>query len=490
MSLGPWLRAGARTLLLRPPRTVALQADPATVAMLLALMLGIVIGVQRLAIDGPASFDFTAIQGGWLNTLLALGTCWVVVRSRDAVGPLPDRPPIATLFALLLAQQLLLSALMGLVYAATVFWLPMLVSVDINALLDTAWMVLLLWFVLATLVLLWREASHRLAGRGAVVAYVMLSVALQVAAPEAPFWIESSESSAGSAAHGIAQTQDTQDNSDDGANAESANAPAPVALSQELLEAQARTLPAAFDALAPGRPGVVDLYAITFAPYADEDVFSREATLVTELMRSRFDARQRVLQLQNHARSAAELPWATPLNLQRTIQRMAAVMNRDEDILFIHLTSHGARDGQLAASFEPLAIDSVTPQQLNDWLAEAGVRYRVISISACYSGSWIAPLAGSGALVMTAADADHTSYGCGSKSELTFFGRAMYDEQLRHTRSFEDAFAAVRPLIAQREKEAGKTDGYSNPQIAVGAAIRGPLLSLQQRLDALPTPSR
>ena len=233
----------------------------------------------------------------------------------------------------------------------------------------------------------------------------------------------------------------------------------------------------------PGRPGVVELYAITFAPYADEDVFSNEATLVTELMRSRFDARQRVVQLQNHARSVAELPWATPLNLHRTIQRMAAVMNRDEDILFIHLTSHGARDGQLAASFDPLEVDSVTPQQLNTWLTEAGVRYRVISISACFSGSWIAPLSGPGALVMTAADADHTSYGCGSLSPLTFFGRAMYDEQLRHTHSFEAAFAAVLPVIAQREKEAGKTDGYSNPQIAVGAAIRAPLASLQQRLD-------
>jgi hypothetical protein len=86
---------------------------------------------------------------------------------------------------------------------------------------------------------------------------------------------------------------------------------------------------------------------------------------------------------------------------------------------------------------------------------------------------------------MTAADALHTSYGCGRKSELTFFGRAMYDEQLRHTHSFEAAHAAVRPLIDQREREAGKTDGYSNPQISVGAAIRGPLLSLEQRLDAM-----
>jgi hypothetical protein len=84
---------------------------------------------------------------------------------------------------------------------------------------------------------------------------------------------------------------------------------------------------------------------------------------------------------------------------------------------------------------------------------------------------------------MTAADAEHTSYGCGSKSELTFFGRAMYDEQLRNnTLSFEDAYQASRKIIQQREIEAGKDDGFSNPQIRTGARIRDRLLMLQENL--------
>ena len=85
---------------------------------------------------------------------------------------------------------------------------------------------------------------------------------------------------------------------------------------------------------------------------------------------------------------------------------------------------------------------------------------------------------------MTAADADHTSYGCGSKSTLTFFGQAMYDEQLRHTWSFEQAHAAARKIIDQREREAGKDDGYSNPQISVGPRIRERLKALEARLAA------
>ncbi len=103
MSLGPWLREGARTLCFRPPRTAGLQARPSTVATLLALLLGIVIGVQRLAIDGPARFDLAAIHNGWLSTLLALGTCWIIARSRSVSGLSPDAPNVATLFSLLLA---------------------------------------------------------------------------------------------------------------------------------------------------------------------------------------------------------------------------------------------------------------------------------------------------------------------------------------------------------------------------------------------------
>jgi hypothetical protein len=121
-------------------------------------------------------------------------------------------------------------------------------------------------------------------------------------------------------------------------------------------------------------------------------------------------------------------------------------------------------------------------------LDEAGVRHRVIAISACYSGGWVGPLESDSTLVMTAADKDHTSYGCGKRSELTFFGRALFDEQLRNTRSFEQAFAAAVPVIRQREEDARKADGFSNPQISVGAKIRPVLDELAQRLDAVPRP--
>jgi hypothetical protein len=160
-------------------------------------------------------------------------------------------------------------------------------------------------------------------------------------------------------------------------------------------------------------------------------------------------------------------------------------MDRDNDLLVVYLTSHGASDYRLAASHPPLQVEPVSPGELREALDNAGIRHRVIAVSACYSGGWIGPLGDDRSLVMTAADATHTSYGCGRLSELTFFGRAVFAEQLAgKTRSFEAAFRAAVPLIAQREKDAGKDDGFSNPQISVGAQIQPVLRALEQRLDA------
>jgi hypothetical protein len=418
--------------------------------------VGLVLLLQRLGIEGPAHFYWQAIASGWLTTVLLLWACWLVARSRAG------EPGAATLFAVLLVQQIIISIPLWGLYML----LPHLPGLPTGS---QAWLQGVLpfavvgWVALAGVVLLLRQAAP-----GGVRVAVLLSFALaagvDLVAPPMQFWFPDSRAASASAAAAMDEKR--------------------LHVTQEVLEKQSGVLVDTLNALQPQRPGVIDLYAITFAPFADENVFRRESKLVSDTMRVRFDAAGRGLQLVNHAETAGELPWATGLNLQRAIHRAASLMDRDEDVLFIHLTSHGAQDGQLAASFDPLEIEPVTPALLRTWLDEAGVRFRVISISACYSGSWIPLLAEPGTLVMTAADAEHTSYGCGRKSELTFFGRAMYAEQLRSTRSFELAHAVARKVIDQREKEAGKTDGYSNPQIAVGEAARAQLKRLQDWLEA------
>lgn len=452
-TLARWVGAALRSAIFLRPALAGLRIGPVGLVLLTGLLLAGGVALQRLYLPGPAQFYWEAVGTGWMATLLLVLACWMVARGvGEGLG--------AMLLALLWLQQMLISWPIWGAYLAMQRWVPGGAPQPVADALQFLPWVLVGWMALAAAVLLARHAD-RGGVRVGVVAVVVAAALASLYLPRGAYWYPDGTAAA---------TDEVEDKR--------------LHLNQEVLEAQSATVVSTLQALQPQRPGVADVYAITFAPYAGEEVFRRESRLVSELMQYRFDARGRTLSLINHADTAAELPWATGLNLRRAIQQVASLMDRDEDILFIHLTSHGARDGRLAAQFDPLEVDELTPEKLRTWLDEAGVRWRVLSVSACYSGSWLPALADPGTLTMTAADATHTSYGCGRGSELTYFGRAMYAEQLRRTRSFETAHAAAREVIAQREKDAGKTDGYSNPQIQVGEAIRPKLAELAGRLDA------
>src|SRR3546814_18531152 len=99
-------------------------------------------------------------------------------------------------------------------------------------------------------------------------------------------------------------------------------------------------------------------------------------------------------------------------------------MDRDEDLLLLYLTMHGTEDHELAVTFPPLLEEWITPPQLRAVLDDAGIRNRVVVISACYSGGFLPDLRDARTLVITAARADRASFGCGNESAATWFGRA------------------------------------------------------------------
>ena len=486
-SVWRWIVQAARSVAFMRPDWTGLRSTPALLAAVCIAELAVEILAGWSFMPGPATFHWRSLDYGWLPLVVMAWACWLALR-RPAADSDPARhaPNAASLLTMLLAQSLVFAVL------ATGFYLlvmhaggrshwPTGALTHLPAIVQFAW-------IAAAQVRLALE-STRAARATPRAALATLLVALLVLEVCLPFGYWQAGNPAATVARGAAPTTAASGaasdaESDTDADADTGPDVPMLKLSQETFEAQQRLLATQLDAIQPQRPGVVDMYAITFAPYADVDVFMRESAVVADVMQSRFDTRGRTLQLVNNLATTDRLPWATPLNLKRAIDRMAQRMDRDEDILFIHLTSHGGADGHLAAEFFPLTEDELTPQLLRRWLDDAGIRNRVISISACFSGSWITRLADDDTLVMTAADADHTSFGCGSKSTLTFFGQAMYDEQLRHTWSFEQAHAASRKLIDQRERAAGKTDGYSNPQISVGPRIRERLKALEARLAA------
>jgi len=256
-----------------------------------------------------------------------------------------------------------------------------------------------------------------------------------------------------------------------------------MSLAQEdVFYLQPQLLERALAAVAPGRKNTIDLYFVAAAGWAGQDVFMKEVNSVAKLFEDRFDAGGRTVRLINNPKSVSQSPIASVTGLQRTLARVAEAMDSDDDILFLFLTSHGSKDHRFSLEFYPMTFNELTPVVLRRLLDESGIKRRVLVVSACYSGGFIDALKDENSLIITAAAPHKNSFGCSNDADFTYFGKAYFDEALRETYSFIDAFAIAKPRIEQREKQSEYEP--SDPRIYVGERIRAPLAQLERELRA------
>ena len=144
-------------------------------------------------------------------------------------------------------------------------------------------------------------------------------------------------------------------------------------------------------------------------------------------------------------------------------------MNGESDILFLILTSHGSRDGLAVVAGR--LTETLKPSNLSEMLGRTGVRNKVVIISACYSGVFIPRLADADTLVITAADANHPSFGCEDKAKWTYFGDAFFNAALRRANNLNSAKtkSPKRDSVSKSKKENAKND---RPQIDNGSTRR------------------
>jgi len=249
----------------------------------------------------------------------------------------------------------------------------------------------------------------------------------------------------------------------------------PVASYEDLMYAQPDLLAASLARLRPQTPGKTDLYALGFAGDAEQNVFRNEVDYLPKLLAQRFGADGRVVQLIDSPQTFATVPLATRTNLYEALAGIAAKMDVNEDILLLFLTSHGSQDHQLAVVMGEMPLDQLTPEDIRDALDAAHIRWRVIVVSACFSGGFIPALRDPHTMIITAARSDRTSFGCGNDSKVTWFGKAFLTEALNQTSDFHDAYLRASAIIAGWEKRDGETP--SEPQYWAGTDI-------QQKLDA------
>lgn len=215
---------------------------------------------------------------------------------------------------------------------------------------------------------------------------------------------------------------------------------------------QGRLLDKALAAVPPSQVPI-ELYSLVVAGDGQQSVFLREADYVSNMLKVRFGAHGQVT-LVNHRDHMADRPMATRENLTRAARTLAE-RSGPEDLVFIYLTSHGSQDHQLVLDQPRLQLADLAADELASALAPLKDRDKVIVISACYSGGYIAPLKDERTLVMTAARPDRVSFGCSEEADFTYFGDALFAEALNQTDDLKQAFELARASVAERERREG-----------------------------------
>jgi hypothetical protein len=253
-------------------------------------------------------------------------------------------------------------------------------------------------------------------------------------------------------------------------------------IQEDVFYAQPKLLDTALRAIVPASGKDIQLFAVLAASFAEQDVFMKEVKYVNALMEKRFNTAGHSVMLINNVSTLASTPIASATSLGLSLKRVGEVMDKERDVLFLYLSSHGSDDHLLAVEFGAMQFNEVNPKRLRQLLDEAGIKRRIVVISACYSGGFIDALKDDNSLIITAAAANRKSFGCSNEADFTYFGKAYFEQAMSRTNSFIEAFDLAMPLIAAREKQ----DAYqpSEPRIFVGDGIKPVLAQLVQQRNA------
>lgn len=215
------------------------------------------------------------------------------------------------------------------------------------------------------------------------------------------------------------------------------------------------------DSILASRPNQTDLYFVSFAGDAKQDVFMKEA-LYTERLFDRYHGTEgRSVALINNEKTTAEHLVASNENLERTLKIIGKKM-AEEDMLYLYLTSHGSADHQLSVDFPPHTVKDFGGYEIRRMLDEANIKWRTIVVSACYSGGFVEPLKSPYTVIATAADHDSPSFGCSDDREFTYYGEAIFEQQMSRGIGIIEALDGARPIVSRMEKAQGYPP--SNPQ--------------------------
>jgi hypothetical protein len=232
--------------------------------------------------------------------------------------------------------------------------------------------------------------------------------------------------------------------------------------------AQQALLQAEIGRLAPPQQGATNIYALGIGGWADQDVFLKELDGGLAAMGGILPIQGHTLRLVNHHETTESAPIANQRNFAASVHAVGTVMNKDDDVLVLLMTSHGTPTG-FGLRLPSGVTTELTPQEVAATLDKEGIKNRIVIVSACFSGTFLPPLANDDTIVLTASDAKNTSFGCAPERDWTYFGDALFRQSIRRGWDLQHAFDNARVLISGWEMMDRARP--SNPQAHFGPTL-------------------
>ena len=161
---------------------------------------------------------------------------------------------------------------------------------------------------------------------------------------------------------------------------------------------------------------------------------------------------------------------AERLTAQSMLDALKASAARAPAGCLVYYTSHGAP--VQGAVMDVMGKQYMfSPAEMAALVEEACPnRPTIVVVSACFSGAFLPPLQGPRRMVITAARADRSSFGCSSEDKYPFFD-ACFMESVGVARNFPALAPAIQTCVSRREREM-RLSPPSEPQVSIDGNLR------------------
>lgn len=239
-----------------------------------------------------------------------------------------------------------------------------------------------------------------------------------------------------------------------------------AAQSDILLSTQLNIIDENLKKVSPGKRSVI---YIGSAQHSQSLVFQRDILLAQRKFLEINPNVQSILLSNQLESNQLNYPFATQSTLDTVFKKVGDWSQKYPINLIILISTHGNVD-ILSINIANTYWPAIRSSHIKKWLEGLHDVPSAMLLSACFSGSFIQPLADENRIILTAAAYNRNSFGCAYHDENTYFIGNLFSTDWNSKNTWEENYRQMNEKIQQTEKKLGLPN--SSPQIYLANSLK------------------